>query len=162
MGKIKGLILAVLIALSGSTCFARQISFQIVQHDAGVEEVIESSLSIEDEVLNGFFEKGYIVTNSPSSVSASEVQDEKLWKTGIGEAFEGFSDYFIQVKLFYSMSEDKRNRNIQQIEWSVAAAKTGTIIKSASLENKLNVNKKDDLRKLSLSLVSEIDKALKA
>lgn len=151
-----------LLTVFGTACFASQISFQVIQHDAGIDSVVESSLVIEDEVLNGFFNKGYIVTNSPTEVSASKNQDETLWKTGIGEAFEGFSDYFIQIKLFYVVSEDKRNRNISNIDWTIAAANTGIVIKENSIENKLNINKKDDLRKLTLNLVSQIDKALKA
>lgn len=162
MGKLKGFIIVSLMLLLGSNCFARQISFQIVQHDISADDVTEQSLSIEDEMLNGFFEKGYIVTNSPSVVSVSESQDEKFWNAGIGEAFEGFSDYFIQVKLFYVASDDKRNKNISQIDWTVAAAKTGVVIENGSTENKFNINKKDDLRKLSYNLVSEIAKVLKA
>lgn len=162
MGKLKSYICILFLTVFGTACFASQISFQVIQHDAGIDSVVESSLVIEDEVLNGFFNKGYIVTNSPTEVSTSENQDETLWKTGIGEAFEGFSDYFIQIKLFYIVSEDKRNRNISNIDWTIAAANTGIVINESSIENKLNINKKDDLRKLTLNLVSQIDKALKA
>ena len=101
MGKHKILIFSFLFLLGSAWCSARQVSFQIVQHD-GPSELLEESLTIEDEVMNNFFDYGYIVTNSDAQVSSSEKQDEKLFNTGIGEAIEGFSDYFIQIKLFYN------------------------------------------------------------
>ena len=101
MGKLKKLCILSLLLISGSLCFANQISFQIVQHDDSLDSVSEDSMTIEDSVLNNFFEYGFIVTNSDAAISESAAQDERLYKIGQGEAFNGFSDYFVQIKLYY-------------------------------------------------------------
>ena len=59
-------------------CFAKQIQLQIVQHDDRTDTVTEDSLVIEDELLAGFFETGYIITNSPAVVSSS-ASDDVTW-----------------------------------------------------------------------------------
>ena len=54
MGTIKKLSLFCFISLLSTFCFARQLCFQIVQHDSAAKELTEQSLTIEDEVLNSF------------------------------------------------------------------------------------------------------------
>ena len=75
MGKTRKYILIAGLLLCAQVCFARQVSFQIIQHDERTEKVTEQSLVIEDELLSGFFESGYIVTNSPTVVSNSDAND---------------------------------------------------------------------------------------
>ena len=162
MGKHKILIFTLLLLTSSVWCSARQVAFQIVQHD-GTAEVSEQSLSIEDEVLTNFFDYGYIVTNSDAAVSESAAQDEKLYNIGIGEAIDGFSDYFVQIKLFY----DKVNQSgevpeLTKIDWTIASAKTGEKVKNNSITNIKLEHKKDATKKLSSSLAAEINSALKA
>ena len=76
-----------------------------MQHDESLDSVSEDSMVIEDSVLNNFFEYGFIVTNSDAAISESKAQDEKLYKIGQGDAFNGFSDYFIQIRLYYERTE---------------------------------------------------------
>ena len=75
MGKLKRLTLILVFGLYSSLCFAKQISFQVVQHDESSKDVTEQSLVIEDEVLNKFFDYGFIVTNSDAAVSTSDSMD---------------------------------------------------------------------------------------
>ena len=96
MGNFKRVVIFSALLFSAALCFANQISFQIVQHDESVDCVSEDSMVIEDSVLNNFFEYGFIVTNSDAAISDSATQDEKLYKIGQGDAFNGFSDYFVQ------------------------------------------------------------------
>ena len=127
MGKTKKIGLIAGLLLCAQLCFARQVSFQIIQHDDRTQDVTEQSLVIEDELLNGFFETGYIVTNSPTVVSQSDEDDVVLYNKALGDAYEGSSDYFIQIKLFY-------NNALKQIDWSIASAATGKIIKKVQLK----------------------------
>lgn len=152
------------LVLTSVSAFAKQISFQVVQHDISTDAVTEQSLTIEDEVLNKFFEYGFIVTNSEAQISVSETMDEKLFKNGIGEAFNGFSDYFVQINLFYTRTENTKtaNADLQKIDFAIANAKTGVKLASNSFENIKLEHKKDDLKKISSNLVNEINKALKA
>ncbi|MBP5519190.1 MAG: hypothetical protein J6X84_01240 [Treponema sp.] len=169
MGKLKRLSILIVLLCSatfcGSFCFANQISFQIVQHDASLDNLSEDSMVIEDSVLNKFFEYGYIVTNSDAAISDSESQDERLYKIGSGDAFNGYSDYFVQIKLYYEKSSQttSSSSNLYKIDYSITNIKTGSKIVHEILENlEFDKIKKNNLSKVSNELVSHISKALKA
>ena len=165
MGKLKRIVIFFALLFSAALCFANQISFQIVQHDDSAENVTEDSMIIEDSVLNTFFEYGYIVTNSDAAISDSENQDERLYKIGSGEAFNGFSDYFIQIKLYYERTDNtlSASSDLYKIDFTIASAKSGVKIAHKTLENlKVDRTKKNNLTKISTDLVSQINKALKA
>jgi len=162
MGKLKTLICGAAVLLLSTSVFAKQLSFQIIQHDASSEEVTEQSLSIEDEVINSFFEQGYIVTNSPTVSSESASQDEKFYKSGIGEAFDGYSDYFVQIKVYYAPRTGTLtdNGDIEKIVWILSDAKTGIKLTNKTMENVKPIRKAADTQTVASQLVSDIYKAL--
>ena len=165
MGKLKRLSILTVLLLSASLCFANQISFQIVQHDDSQDSVTEDSLIIEDSVLTNFFEYGFIVTNSDAAVSDSTDQDERLYKIGQGDAFNGYSDYFVQIKLYYERTAEtlSANADLYEIDFSITSVKTGKKIASKTMKDlKIDRTKKNNLVKISSDLVSEISKALRA
>lgn len=164
MGKLKRLTVGLILGLCSSFCFAKQISFQVVQHDESATNVTEQSLVIEDEILTRFFDYGFIVTNSDAAISTSDSMDEKLFTAGIGEAFNGYSDYFVQINLFYARTEETTavNADLKSINFSISNAKTGVKIADSSMNNIKLEHKKDDLKKISANLVTEINKLLKA
>ena len=165
MGKLKRLCILTVLICSAALCFANQISFQIVQHDATQEDVSEDSMTIEDAVLNTFFEYGYIVTNSDAAVSDSEKQDEKLYKIGTGDAFNGYSDYFVQIKLYYERTENtlSSTSDLYEIDFIITSVKDGKKIAAKSIKDiKIDRTKKNNLAKVSSDLVYEINKALRA
>ena len=165
MGKLKRFWIIALLLSSGALCFANQISFQIVQHDDSMDFVSEDSLVIEDSVLNNFFEYGYIVTNSDAAISESESQDEKLYKIGQNDAFNGYSDYFVQIKLYYERTDQTltTNSDLYKIDFSITSIKTGKKIADKTIKDiKIDRTKKNNLSKVSSDLVNEISKALKA
>ena len=165
MGKLKRFSILTVLLLCSSFCFANQISFQIVQHDDSLDSVSEDSMTIEDSVLNNFFEYGYIVTNSDAAISESSAQDEKLYKIGQGDAFNGFSDYFIQIKLYYESNEQTltTSSDLYEISFTITSVKTGKKIADKSMKNiKIDRSKKNNLIKISDDLVNEISKALRA
>lgn len=165
MGKLKRLSILAVLLFCGSLCFANQISFQIVQHDDSLDKVSEDSLTIEDSVLNNFFEYGFIVTNSDAAISDSAAQDERLYKIGQGDAFNGYSDYFIQIKLYYNRSEETQNTaaDLCEIDFSITSVKTGKKIADKSMKNiKIDRSKKNNLAKVSSDLVNAISKELRA
>ena len=159
MGKLKKLCILSLLLISGSLCFANQISFQIVQHDDSLDSVSEDSMTIEDSVLNNFFEYGFIVTNSDAAISESAAQDERLYKIGQGEAFNGFSDYFVQIKLYYKRTDNtlSQSSDLYKINFSITSIKTGKKIAEKSINDiKIDRTKKNNLAKVSSDLVNDI------
>ena len=164
MGKLKRLFFLTVLLASGALCFANQISFQIVQHDESLDIVSEDSMVIEDSVLNNFFEYGFIVTNSDAAISESKAQDEKLYKIGQGDAFNGFSDYFVQIRLYYERTEQTlvNTSDLYEIDFSITSVKSGKKIADRSMKNiKIDRTKKNNLVKISADLVNEISKALR-
>ena len=165
MGNLKRLLILTVLLLCGTLCFANQISFQIVQHDDSQDSVSEDSLTIEDSVLNNFFEYGYIVTNSDAAISDSTAQDERLYKIGQGDAFNGYSDYFVQIKLYYERTEQtlSASADLYEINFSITSVKSGKKIADKTMKNiKIDRTKKNNLVKISSDLVNEISKALRA
>ena len=165
MGNLKRLCILTVLLFGTTLCFANQISFQIIQHDDSQDSVSEDSLVIEDSVLNNFFEYGFIVTNSDAAISESKAQNEKLYKIGQGDAFNGFSDYFIQINLYYERTEEtlSASSDLYEIDFSITSIKTGKKIADRSMKNlKIDRTKKNNLVKVSSDLVNEISKALRA
>jgi len=164
MGKLKRLSVLLLFISAAAMCYANQISFQIVQHDESLDCVSEDSLVIEDTLLNGFFEFGFIVTNSDAAISDSKAQDDRLFKIGQGDAFNGYSDYFVQIKLFYERNENSltNSSDLREIDFIVSSAKSGVTIAEKSIKDiKIDPGKKNNLYKISSDLVNHINKVLK-
>ncbi|MCI5606511.1 MAG: hypothetical protein SOT46_06585 [Treponema sp.] len=161
MGNLKRLVLIFVIALMPVLVFAKQISFQVVQHDESSKAVTEQSLVIEDVVLNSFFEKGYIVTNSATVVS-EEPENEKLYKTGLKDAFEGYSDLFVQINLFYIYNPEnkKNNSSLNKINWTVTDTKTGKQIDSESINDIKPFANNKEMNNFTAVLVNEISKSI--
>ncbi len=164
MGKTKKVFTIIFTMLCTSVCFARQISFQIVQHDSSASEVTEPSLEIEDELITKFFEQGYIVTNSPATMSESSNQDEELWNAGFTEACNGFSDFFVQVNVYYISPQENTigEANIDEINWTLASARTGRKYAGSWIKNQVTKNHRDDMKVLTSNLFSEINNAIRA
>jgi len=149
-----------------SICFAGQISVQVVQHNQALDYVSEQSLIVEDELLNGFFDSGYIVTNSLAKTSYSAEEDSELLYEGFGEAFDGSSDFFVQVKLYFDATGNKGAGDVtpcrlDHIDWVVMKVSSGETLKSSSVKGS---NKKpgtdENIRLVSNTLISDIQKAL--
>jgi len=156
MGKIRHLFFVFVVFLLASNCFAEQISFQVVQHDKRFKEITDEVLSVEDELLTRFFEKGFIVTNSPAVISESKNQTDLLWSKGLGEAFEGSSDFFVQVNVYLEEieeSEIKKDVIINRVDWILANALNGETIESGSLKKVNNI---------SNDIISKINNVIKA
>jgi hypothetical protein len=156
MGKIRHLFFIFVVFLLASNCFAEQISFQVVQHDKRFKEITDEVLSVEDELLTRFFEKGFIVTNSPAVISESKNQTDLLWSKGLGEAFEGSSDFFVQVNIYLEEieeSEIKKDVIINRVDWILANALNGETIESGSLKKVNNI---------SNDIISKINNVIKA
>ena len=89
---------------------------------------------------------------------------EKLqFKTGIKDAFNGFSDIFIQINLFFEQNDENtaNNSELKNIKFIVANAATGIKIAENTLQNIKLEHKKNDLQKISSNLVFQINKILK-
>ncbi|MCQ2576546.1 MAG: hypothetical protein MJ162_07360 [Treponema sp.] len=164
MGKLKTTFLIAFLMLTTCFCFAKQISIQIVQHGAGADSVFEQAFQLEDQLLDGLFESGYIVTNSPAVISKSSSEDLNLWNMGIGDAWEGSSDYFAQINLFFDSAEMESSGNavLNKVDLAVASVKTGKKISGSSFKTSTKLIDNKALKNLSSDVISEIYKAIRS
>lgn len=129
----KKLILAIAFVFAGlSNAFCASLSFHVIQHNDSLNDVCDSALVIEDEILNYFFDAGYIVTNVPACISKSEDQDKKFYQNGYNEAASGSFDEFVQIKLYFTGSEEENKKvalgNMKKISWKVVQTATGKVL----------------------------------
>lgn len=161
MGNVRNFFLGVCFLILSEFCFCQQISFQIVQHDSSSDDVTEQSFIIEDELVEMFFENGFIVTNSPTVSSSSESQDETLWKIGLKDAKDGFSDYFIQIKLYFSKKNKDDGKSVfNKAEWTLVSAKNGKELKKNTVKAPKSIDINEDLYLLTENIFNEIKKAI--
>ena len=103
----KRLFLSAFLFFSLFSIHAVSLTFQIIQHCSSLKDVCESSLRMEDEIMNAFFEAGYIVSNIPAVPSESEADDDKIFKAGINEAAESSFDNFLALHIYFDKQYDE-------------------------------------------------------
>lgn len=161
MGNVRKFFLGFSFLIFSEFCFCQQLSFQIVQHDTSSDDVTEQSFIIEDQLVEMFFENGFIVTNSPTVSSSSETQDETFWKTGLKDAKDGFSDYFVQIKLYFSKKNKDDGKSIlNKAEWTLVSAKNGKELKKSTVKTPKSADINEDLYLVTENIFSEIKKAI--
>ena len=126
----------------GANGFCSSLSFQVLQHNDSLNDVCESALVIEDEILSYFFDKGFIVTNVPASVSKSDEQDKKFYQNGYNEAAGGSFDDFVQIKLYFTGDEKQNSKialgNMKKISWKVVSQDVETEVAADNEKNVRN------------------------
>jgi len=126
---------AVMGIFAASSLFASAISFQVVQHDKSQDKIRLSSYQIEGDLMEYFFNAGYIVTNSPTVIANSDEDDKKEYTKSIKSAEEGECDYFVTLLTDYNVAnstgpEQSLLSNIHEISWRVIDIATGKEIAS--------------------------------
>ena len=128
---------AALLLCALSYASAAAVSFQIIQHDPNQSEIRSSSYVIENTLFDFFFEKGCIVTNSPTAVSASSSEDQGIYYRSLDEASEGGCTHFIVITVDYDTSRSTNPvalilSNITSIGWTLFDVKSGAAIAQGS------------------------------
>ncbi len=163
----KKVMLALVAALFGAASgFCGSLSFHVIQHNDSLSEVCESALVIEDEILNYFYDAGYIVTNVPASVSKSDEQDKKLYQNGVNEAAGSAFDKFVQIKLYFTGDETQNTAvalgNMKRISWKVVSVRTGAVLEEGAQEvtTDVAVDNEKNVRKFAGDFAVHLNKVL--
>lgn len=147
--------------------FSRSLSFQIVQHNESLDTVCRSAYIIEDEIMNYFFENGFIVSNAEAGLSSSEEQDRKLWNDAYYDALEGSFDEFVQIHLYFNDSADNSEESalgmIDSVSWSITSVKTGKRIeeKKISVKKPMDKDNEANVRDFANGFASHIKQVLR-
>lgn len=121
---LKRLLLTVFCFFTFSFLHSESVAFQVIQHDKSSEDVRLSSLTIEESILDYFFNQGFIVTNSPAMAFTDSAKDGYYEKKALAEAREGGIRYFILVTADYDVKDSARSEqdvldNIKNINWQL-------------------------------------------
>lgn len=124
MNKKKLLIggFSLLFCLLALPLSATTISIQIVQMDNAHDDTTDSSLLIEESIMDFMFSQGYIVSNSPVIYDKAKAQNGMI--LSLEDAINGSADYLAYITVYFnrknsSASELNLLSNIEQVQWSL-------------------------------------------
>ena len=120
-------VLCFILCILLSTTFAQNlaattVSVQVVQIDKSKADVTDTSVLIEETVLDYFFSHGLIVSTSPI------ITDSSASKTGyaiaLNDAKSGSIDYLVYISVFFDTKESNSPQasllqNINSAQWQI-------------------------------------------
>ncbi len=159
-GRKYTLSLIILMALAVASSYSAVISFQVIQHDDTQTEVRASSHIIENALFDYFFDKGFIVTNSPAAASEDEYEDKSIYYRSMAEAKLGKCEYFVVILADFQAGISSNPggiflSHIKQVEWTVYEASSGKKIGGGSKIPKVISNRLDNEQGIS-SFMAEV------
>lgn len=163
----KRLFFAVCAALGCVFAGAESLAFQIVQHGGGFSEVAESSLIVEDEIMNTLFDAGFIVSNIPAALSSSKKDDDRLFAAGAVEAKANSFNDFISIHLFFNSQAIQDGKKaklgaLSEISWKIADIKSGQAEEGRKAVEKPAADSEAAVRDFARNFALYIRKMLKA
>ncbi|MBO7174585.1 MAG: hypothetical protein J6V57_02425 [Spirochaetaceae bacterium] len=124
MNKKKPLIwgICLLFSLVALPLGATTISVQIVQMDEAHGNVTDSSLLIEESIMDFMFSQGYIVSNSPVIYNKEKAQNGMI--ISLEDAINGSADYLAYITVYFdrkksTAAEANLLSNIELVQWSL-------------------------------------------
>lgn len=124
MNKKKPLIwgICLLFSLVALPLGATTISVQIVQMDEAHGNVTDSSLLIEESIMDFMFSQGYIVSNSPVIYNKEKAQNGMI--ISLEDAINGSADYLAYITVYFdrkksTAAEANLLSNIELAQWSL-------------------------------------------
>ena len=143
-------------------CYAEEISFQVLQIDSSSDDVYEQTLIIEDQILEFFFDKGYIVTNEQAVVATKKTSDS-IQKRALQFAESGGSKYFICLQLNYNAGSPAKNivqlSNLKSVNWTAINISTNKKVASGTKKIKVpktSANNADSVKSFALDMADQI------
>ncbi len=147
--------------------FSRSLAFQIVQHNDSIKKVCRSAYVIEDQMMNYFFENGFVVSNSSAEVSFSAEDDRRLWAAGYSGAAYGAFDDFVQIHLYFGKNANDEGKValglIDTISWKIISMKSGKFLEESkkSIGKPINKDTEENVRNFANDFASHIKTVLR-
>lgn len=125
-----------LMALSASA-YAESVTIALAQNAQAPAVALEMSRTIEDEILNDYFDGGHIVSNMPIAMEGSSFKKKNF---SVKEAAFGYSDYVIAVYLEYGPDEIKDEEKktsyaeLRSIVWRVVLVSSSKVVDEKTID----------------------------
>jgi hypothetical protein len=116
---------------------AESLTVSIVQNEKAPAVALEMSQTIEDELMNDYFDAGHIVSNTDIRFDGSKF---KAANFGIKEAAFGMSDYLLAVYLQYGPGEIKDEKKgityaqLDTVVWRLVEVRSSNIVAEQTLD----------------------------
>ncbi|MBP5451522.1 MAG: hypothetical protein J6Y16_04725 [Treponema sp.] len=147
-------------AIAVASSYASVISFQVIQHDDTQSAVRATSYVMENALFDYFFDKGFIVTNSPAAASEDEYEDKTIYYRSMAEAKLGKCKYFVVILADYQAGISNNPggiflSHIKNVDWTVYDAESGAKLASGGRKPKVVSERLDNERGIS-SFMAEV------
>ncbi|HNY20918.1 MAG TPA: hypothetical protein PKO22_02090 [Treponemataceae bacterium] len=125
-----------LMAISAAA-YAESVTIALAQNAQAPVVALEMSRTIEDEILNDYFDGGHIVSNTPIAMEGSSFKKKNF---SVKEAAFGYSDYVIAVYLEYGPEEIKDTEKktsyaeLRSIVWRVVLVSSSKIVEEKTID----------------------------
>ncbi len=125
-----------------SAAFAKNsmLSIQVIQNNPGQEKIWATSEFFEQSLIDYFFNKGRIVSNSPIFVDNGDSRERsKSLRAALIENKIGGMDYLVRVEVFFrttnsSKPDSPKLGNIERVAWKVYDVFSGAELSDGSAE----------------------------
>lgn len=163
----KRIFLPLFFIFAAANGFSASLAFQIVQHNDSLKKICLSAYVIEDEIMNYFFENGFVVSNSSAEVSFSAEDDQRLWSDGYYGAASGAFDDFVQIHLYFAKNANDEGKValslIDTISWKIISVKSGKCLEESkkSIGKPMNKDSEENVRNFANDFASHIKTVLR-
>lgn len=112
--------------------FSMTVSISLVQNESAPQSAIKMSQIAEEQLLNNFFNNGFIVSNTPIRFDGINFKNKNY---GLKEATFGLSDILFVYFLQYNANEKTATENnssyaqLEYINWKILSVPDGRLIK---------------------------------
>lgn len=169
MRKMARIAFIVFFSLFSALGFAESVGIQVIQKDGNIKGVRQTSTVVENTLLDGFFDNGYIATTAPIFASDSTEKDSTILRKVLQEALEGHVDVLVVVFIDFKMGDSIVTSNIllndvNKISWELYNVQTGLSLVSQEYEIQKSLSKykgEDGVVRFSKVVFTDIMKAMK-
>ncbi len=130
-----------LLLLAAGKSFAKSLSIQIIQKNAGKDSVWATSYLFEQNIIDYFFSTGNIVSSSPIWINDSESEEKNrgALKAALIENREGGMDYLARIEINYSVNESSNPdafllENVKDVSWKIYSLRTDLEVFNGSVK----------------------------
>ena len=148
------------------SAYSQSMTLIMIQNDSTTGEVREITRLMENAILDGFFEAGYIISNEPVLTGGkTDAYTERLTSAGLGNV-----TYIIPVTINYNeelyKNEGNLYKSVNSVDWEIISVDTFDIAAKGSEYPNESMNKstrdiEKGIAKFSGNIVSSIEESVR-
>ncbi len=126
-----------ILLFAAGNCFAKSLSIQIVQKNAGKDVVWATSYLFEQNLIDYFFSTGNIVSSSPVWIYDTDEKNKGALRAALVENREGGMDFLVRVEINYDVKDSSNPEaflldNVKEVSWKSYSLRTDLEVASGT------------------------------